>query len=140
MLPSVIPTPAGYAAKLRDIRSFLCTQAPEVFDGNRYNTSADVYSFAVTIFECACGRHHVLTQYKRESRYAACGGWRPEASGDLVELHPLLWALIQECWRSEKQKDEIAAKRPTFREIAERLESMGLQGAQSTTVVKLPPL
>ena len=51
----------------------------------------------------------------------------------LEDEHPLVWALIQECWRSEKVqvKGELAAllgagvaRRPTFMVIVERLETM----------------
>ena len=105
--------------------------APEVFNGNRYNTGVDVYSFAMTLFECVCG--HVKRQYRKVSPMAACTGWRPKPTNALVKKHPLVWALIQECWRSEKTevKGGLAAilaaevaKRPTFITIVERLATM----------------
>lgn len=99
--------------------------APEIFDGNRYNTSADVYSFAMTLFECTCGRAETKQQFRQVSRMAACMGWRPKPANDLAAKHPDVWALIQECWRSEKFEPNITTvKRPTFLEITERLESM----------------
>ena len=108
--------------------------APEIFDGNRYNTGVDVYSFAVTVFECACRPGYAKGRYRSVSRMAACGGWRPEPTKALVKNHPLVWTLIQECWRSEDIEVNGAfaasplatdvAKRPTFMSIVERLTAM----------------
>ena len=107
------------------------SQAPEVLAGARYNTSADVYSYAMTIFECACGgKHAYICSLFRESDSSA---WRPNPTEELVQKHPLVWALIQECWRSEKTEEAKGealasaadiARRPTFTEIVERLEAM----------------
>ena len=107
--------------------------APEILDGNRYNTGVDVYSFAITVFECVCGRDNVIQQFRGEPRFAVCSGWRPQPTTALQEHHPHVWGLIQECWRSQKTEvkgvfaPELAAdiaKRPTFTEIVQRLESM----------------
>ena len=45
--------------------------APEVFDGNRYNTGVDVYSFAMTIFVCLFGAGYTKKQYRLVPRMAA---------------------------------------------------------------------
>ena len=114
-----------------------CSQAPEILDASRYNASVDVYSFAVTMFACMCGDYAIL-QFRGASRYAVCsspGGndWRPMPTKVLENKHPLVWALIQECWRSEQTKVEGSlssvlaadiAKRPTFAKIVEMLETM----------------
>ena len=63
----------------------------------------------------------------------AAGGWRPRPTKALEEKHPLVWALIQQCWRSESTKIKgglksmraaDVAKRPTFVEIVKSLEFM----------------
>ena len=117
--------------------------APEVFDGQRYNTAVDVYSFAVTVFECVCGRRHTRKQFlstRGTISEAVCWGWRPKPTYIVKETIPLVLDLLQECWRSEKSevKGGLAsllaadvAKRPTFMEIVERLESMRPSSAQA---------
>ena len=84
-----------------------------------------------------CGKY-ARAQFRNASRYAVCsspGGddWRPSPTKALRSEHPLVWDLIQECWRSEKTKVKGAlasvsaadvAKRPTFLMIVERLEAM----------------
>ena len=106
-----------------------------MLDGSRYNASVDVYSFAITMFECACGRDHTRKQFRSVTRYAVCAdtGWRPTPTTALKEKHPLVLALIQECWRSEQTKVKGAlasvvsvdiAKRPTFMDIVARLETV----------------
>ena len=124
--------------------------APEILDGSRYNTGVDVYSYAIAVFECLCGRDQTRAQYQSESSQAVCTGWRPCPTNTLVGKYPREWALIQECWRSNKTEGKnhlgpsqmliqqgaerdaselvvdtpVLLKRPTFTEIVERLASM----------------
>ena len=123
--------------------------APEMLDGSRYNTGVDVYSYAITVFECLCGGDIARAQYRSVPRLAVCSGWRLRPTKDLVDKYPQAWTLIQECWRSDKTEDgpqmlvqqgaerdnfehqtkvetssAAALKRPTFTEIVERLGSM----------------
>ena len=108
-------------------------QAPEILDGSRYNASVDVYSYAVTVFECACHANYAKNEFRGESRYAVCTGWRPQPPTALTKKYPLVWDLIQHCWRPENTEVKGAlvsllsahvAKRPTFMDIVERLEAM----------------
>ena len=117
--------------------------APEIFDGNRYNTGVDVYSYAITLFECVCGSVHTRKQFRSVARVAACSGWRPTPTDNLVETYPLLWALIQESWRPEthavfgKGLRDLRlplAKRPTFAEIVQQLTTMKPVSANSDSV------
>ena len=88
----------------------------------------------MTIFVCACGGNHVTRQYRLKSRTAACMGWRPTPTAELEANNPLVWALVQDCWRPEQAKVKGAlasvlsfnemAKRPSFTDIVQRLESM----------------
>ena len=123
--------------------------APEIVNGSRYNTGVDVYSYAITVFECLCGREHARAQYRKVPSHAVCTGWRPRPTNTLAVKYPRAWALIQECWRSDKTEDKnnqgasqmliqqgaerdasellvdtAVLKRPTFTEIVERLASM----------------
>ena len=99
--------------------------APEVFDGNRYNASVDVYSFAMTLFAVLCGHGHVQEEYRKVHRMAACSGWRPKPTDAVKEKLPLVWRFIQECWCSEKiTTTTTSKKRPTFAKIVEILEAM----------------
>ena len=111
--------------------------APEVLNGNRYNTAVDVYSFAITVFECLCGSHFVKAQYAhmvQARQEGSSGRWRPKPPSALVHNHPLVWALIQDAWRPLKarvQAQEVQKSRPTFLEIVARLESMRPAGIEA---------
>jgi len=112
--------------------------APEIVHGSRYNTGVDVYSYAVTLFECVCGGSFTRNQFRAISRYgAAASGWRPKPTEELVQHHPLVWVLIQECWApvnpiASKEGgggivsalDHDVSERPAFTEIVTRLELM----------------
>ena len=52
--------------------------APEIFDSGRYNTAVDVYSYAITVFECVCGTGYTRNQFRKVEYSAACTGWRPK--------------------------------------------------------------
>ena len=111
---------------------FILRQAPEILDGSHYDTSVDVYSYALTIFECLSGSMlERRRQVQQQSLDAVCdhrGGWRPKLGKAHRESHPLVWALIQECWRSadvsQLSDADTPKKRPNFVEIVKRLESM----------------
>ena len=99
-----------------------------------------MYSYAITLFECVCGSVHTRKEYRRVSRMAACSGWRPTPTDNLVETYPLLWALIQESWRPEthavvgKGLRDLRiplAKRPTFADIVLQLITMKPVSANS---------
>ncbi|XP_039124796.1 serine/threonine-protein kinase STY46-like isoform X6 [Dioscorea cayenensis subsp. rotundata] len=90
--------------------------APEVINHQRYDQKADVFSFAVVLWELLTSKipYDTLTPLQ-----AALGvrqqGLRPELPEN---THPILSDLIQRCWEADP------AKRPSFAEIIVELEEL----------------
>ena len=87
----------------------LVYQAPEITRDGHYNTKADVYSFALILWE-AWTREHPWSHVKRswDLRDAVVRGERPH----LPETMPTLFGqLVTRCWA------QSAAERPAFADI-----------------------
>ena len=97
--------------------------APEVVDGNRYGSSADVYSFGLMLLEALAGDSHVVRGTFNErariskQQFVAASGWRPPIPPRLWEHHCEMAALLCECWSQDPQE------RPAFAEVLERLKN-----------------
>lgn len=100
----------------------LLYMAPEVLGGTPYNEKADVFSFAIVIYELFCQSTilYIVSQYggARDVELHALrvmGGFRPAI--------PASWpsdlkSLVEDCWA------ELPAGRPSMKEISSRLQQM----------------
>ncbi|KDP21162.1 hypothetical protein JCGZ_21633 [Jatropha curcas] len=92
--------------------------APEVFKNEEYDTKVDVFSFALILQEMIEGCPPFSAKQEQEVPNSYCAKERPPFRAPTKHYSHGLKELIQECW------DEIPAKRPTFRQIITRLESI----------------
>ena len=92
--------------------------APEVFEGNRYNGKADVYSFGILMYEVVTDlMPYPLLQKGKMTSFQFSNkvvneNYRPEFS---VPVKKSIQKLIEKCW--SKNPNE----RPTFEEIFKKL-------------------
>ncbi|KAK1378535.1 Dual specificity protein kinase splA [Heracleum sosnowskyi] len=92
--------------------------APEVFGNEEYDTTVDVFSFALILQEMIEGRPPFSAQQESEVPKAYAAKDRPPFTAPTKNYAYGLKELIKECW-SEKP-----ANRPTFKKIIPRLESI----------------
>ncbi|XP_057429746.1 integrin-linked protein kinase 1 [Lotus japonicus] len=92
--------------------------APEVFKQEEYGTKVDVFSFALVLQEMieGCPPFHAKRENDVPKVYAAKE--RPPFHAPAKRYSHGLRELIEECW------NENPAKRPTFRQIIIKLESI----------------
>jgi serine/threonine protein kinase len=97
----------------------LLWQAPEVRVGGAYERPADVYSFAIVLWEILTRRlpFDDLDDFW-QIEAAVRRGDRPFVPLELQKLLPDFTMLMYECWLEEPQE------RPRFSEIVDRLETM----------------
>ncbi|KAJ0976537.1 hypothetical protein J5N97_012011 [Dioscorea zingiberensis] len=89
--------------------------APEVINHQQYDQKADVFSFAIVLWELVTSK---IPYDKLTPLQAALGvrqGLRPELPDN---GHPVLLDLMQRCWEA------LPAKRPSFSEIIVELEEL----------------
>ena len=76
--------------------------APEVITGQRYNESADTFSFALLLLCLAVGNiRHVQQCGRFMSAVTYATGWRPSIPGVLHKEHPELVMLILRMWQPD---------------------------------------
>ncbi|XP_061179749.1 uncharacterized protein LOC133188377 [Saccostrea echinata] len=101
------------------------TMAPEVFEGQIYNTSADIFGVGIMVWEMWYGRkvfsedfyRDVIKNYQSVKEHVI-GGERPKL--DQKYAPPLrIQTFIRDCWVAE------ADKRPTARNLLSRLGNIG---------------
>uniref|UniRef100_A0A2N9FZA6 Protein kinase domain-containing protein n=1 Tax=Fagus sylvatica TaxID=28930 RepID=A0A2N9FZA6_FAGSY len=92
--------------------------APEVFKNEEYDTKVDVFSFALIMQEMIEGCPPFSAKHEKEVPKVYCAKERPPFRAPTKLYAHGLKELIEECW-SEKP-----AKRPTFRQIITKLESI----------------
>ncbi|KAI4308065.1 hypothetical protein L6164_031180 [Bauhinia variegata] len=90
--------------------------APEVYRNEEYDTKVDVFSFALILQEMIEGRPPFSTKPENEVPKAYAVNERPPFKASPKNYAYGLRELIQNCW------DEEPYKKPTFRQIIERLE------------------
>ena len=107
--------------------------APELFvdDTPRYTTACDTYSYGIVLWEIATGElpYAGLSAGVVAGRVAV--GKRPPVPND---CHPLLHRLMTDAW------SQIAADRPSFASIIERLDDAGGQFVCSERAQIVPDL
>ncbi|KAH7568674.1 hypothetical protein ACOSQ2_012027 [Xanthoceras sorbifolium] len=92
--------------------------APEGFRNEEYDTKVDVFSFALILQELIEGYPPFYTKQENEVPKAYAARQRPPFKAPTKHYAHGLKELIEECW------NEQPSKRPTFRQIITRLESI----------------
>ncbi|XP_039022026.1 serine/threonine-protein kinase STY8-like isoform X2 [Hibiscus syriacus] len=89
--------------------------APEVINHQPYDQKADVFSFAIVLWELVTGKVPYDTMTPLQAALGVRQGLRP----DLPEnAHPKLLELMQRCWEAAPDQ------RPSFSEITAQLETL----------------
>ncbi|XP_072970878.1 serine/threonine-protein kinase STY8-like isoform X2 [Typha angustifolia] len=89
--------------------------APEVLNHQPYDHKADVFSFAIVLWELVTAKIPYNTMTPLQAAYRVRQGMRPELPED---TDPKLLELMQRCW------DTVPAMRPSFSEITVELEEL----------------
>ncbi|XP_039016677.1 integrin-linked protein kinase 1-like isoform X2 [Hibiscus syriacus] len=92
--------------------------APEVFSNHGYDTKVDVFSFALILQEMIEGCPPFSAKQDNEVPKAYEASERPPFKASTKNYAHGLKELIEDCW------NEKPAKRPTFRQILTKLESI----------------
>ncbi|KAK3206687.1 hypothetical protein Dsin_020733 [Dipteronia sinensis] len=92
--------------------------APEVLRNVEYDTKVDVFSFALILQELIEGYPPFCTKQDNEVPKAYAAKQRPSFKAHTKHYAHGLKELIEECW------NENPSKRPTFRQIITKLESI----------------
>ena len=114
----------------------MTSMAPEVYKGEGYAPSIDVFSYAMVLFELFAGHTpNGSTDQRKYAHAVALEGYRPEIPPSL----PLCWRdLIVRCW------DQNPALRPTFDQIQMQLRDFngplpGSPSLRSSSEAAAPP-
>lgn len=101
--------------------------APEVINHQPYDQKADVFSFAIVLWELVTARVPYDNMTPLQAALGVRKGLRPEIPRN---IHPRLWELMLSCW------DMAPNKRPPFSVIREELEDLlkNVQETSATTV------
>ncbi|MBA0855424.1 hypothetical protein Goshw_013692, partial [Gossypium schwendimanii] len=89
--------------------------APEVINHQPYDQKADVFSFAVVLWELVTAKVPYDTMTPLQAALGVRQGLRPELPEN---AHPKLLDLMQRCWEAAPDK------RPSFSEITTELETL----------------
>ncbi|XP_018674129.2 serine/threonine-protein kinase STY17-like isoform X1 [Musa acuminata AAA Group] len=100
--------------------------APEVINHQPYDQKADVFSFAIVLWELATSKIPYESMSPLQAALGVRQGLRPVLP---QKTHPTLLDLMQRCWEANP------AKRPTFSEITVELEEL-LQQVQEPRAIK----
>ncbi|XP_021760999.1 serine/threonine-protein kinase STY46-like [Chenopodium quinoa] len=101
--------------------------APEVINHQPYDQNADIFSFAIVLWELLTAKIPYENMTPLQAALGVRKGLRPEIPKD---IHPRLGDLMQRCW------DEAPLKRPPFSIIRAELEDIlkNVQETAATTV------
>jgi len=94
--------------------------APEVLEGKRYSTKADVYSFGMIMYE-VLARTVPFRELSRveEIKQAIISGGRPEILGEVARACPEGYIdLMEKCWSPKVER------RPIFTEILQKMSTI----------------
>ncbi|RWR96251.1 serine/threonine-protein kinase STY8-like protein [Cinnamomum micranthum f. kanehirae] len=98
--------------------------APEVYLNEEYDTKVDVFSFSLILQEMIEGLPPFSTKQENEVPKAYVANERPPFTAPLKLYSYGIKELIEECWHGNP------TKRPTFRQIIDKLSSISKQLAQ----------
>ncbi|XP_040998674.1 serine/threonine-protein kinase STY46-like isoform X4 [Juglans microcarpa x Juglans regia] len=99
--------------------------APEVINHQPYNQKADVFSFAIVLWELVTAKVPYDSMTPLQAALGVRQGLRPDLPKN---AHPNLLELMQRCWEA------VPDNRPSFSEITAELENL-LQEIQKTSEV-----
>ncbi|XP_042961402.1 serine/threonine-protein kinase STY17-like isoform X2 [Carya illinoinensis] len=99
--------------------------APEVINHQPYNQKADVFSFAIVLWELVTAKVPYDSMTPLQAALGVRQGLRPDLPKN---AHPKLLELMQRCWEA------VPEKRPSFSEITTELKIL-LQEVQKTSEV-----
>ncbi|XP_051139457.1 serine/threonine-protein kinase STY46-like isoform X2 [Andrographis paniculata] len=94
--------------------------APEVINHDPYDQKADVFSFAIVLWELVTAKVPYDTMTPLQAALGVRQGLRPEVPKN---VHPKVVELMQRCWEG------LPDKRPSFSEIRPEVEELLLQEA-----------
>ncbi|XP_042492329.1 serine/threonine-protein kinase STY46-like isoform X2 [Macadamia integrifolia] len=97
--------------------------APEVINHQPYDQKADVFSFAIVLWELRTGKVPYDTLTPLQAALGVRQGLRPELPD---KTHPRLLELMKRCWEA------VPSNRPSFSAITVELEEL-LQEVQATS-------
>ncbi|KAA3485093.1 serine/threonine-protein kinase STY46-like isoform X2 [Gossypium australe] len=100
--------------------------APEVINHQPYDQKADVFSFAVVLWELVTAKVPYDTMTPLQAALGVRQGLRPELPEN---AHPKLLDLMQRCWEAAPDK------RPSFSEITTELETLFEEVEETTEAV-----
>ncbi|XP_068323513.1 serine/threonine-protein kinase STY46-like [Pyrus communis] len=89
--------------------------APEVINHQPYDQKADVFSFAIVLWELVTAKVPYDTMTPLQAALGVRQGLRPEIPNN---GHPKVLELMQRCW------DSVPSNRPSFTDITAQLESL----------------
>ncbi|OEL16095.1 Serine/threonine-protein kinase STY17 [Dichanthelium oligosanthes] len=92
--------------------------APEVINHQPYDNKADVYSFAIVLWELMTSKIPYTTMSPLQAAVGVRQGLRPEPPEN---AHPKLLILTQRCWEA------LPSNRPSFADIITELEGIQAQ-------------
>ncbi|CAK7346801.1 unnamed protein product [Dovyalis caffra] len=101
--------------------------APEVINHQPYDQKADIFSFAIVLWELVTAKVPYDSMTPLQAALGVRQGLRPDLPHN---AHPKLLELMQRCWET------VPDKRPSFSEITVELETL-LQESQETIQVEL---
>ena len=89
-----------------DVVGTLAYMAPEQADGLRPGPAADVYSLAITLYECFCGEHPLIRELYREPHWT----WTPvtsrtQANNKKAEFLITNFVKAESCRKPRKRKE-----------------------------------
>lgn len=113
-----------FTSRVKEDRPLTCQDsscryvAPEVFRNEEYDTKVDVFSFALILQEMIEGRPPFSLKNEAEVPKVYASKERPPFRAPAKNYAHGLKELIEDCW------NENPAKRPTFRQIIARLDTV----------------
>ncbi|GLU16549.1 hypothetical protein SLE2022_329800 [Rubroshorea leprosula] len=100
--------------------------APEVINHQQYDQKADVFSFAIVLWELVTAKIPYETMTPLQAALGVRQGLRPELPED---AHPKLLDLMQRCWET------VPDKRPSFSKILVELEKLSEEIQETSEAV-----
>lgn len=91
--------------------------APEVLENKPYDLSADVYSYAIVMWECVTREEPFKGLHPMQIMRAIDRGDRPALPAG-VACAPAFWNLLERCWEHD------AASRPPFAQVLKELKQI----------------